>query len=93
MASTWTLQEPLEEADPEIMDLIKREKDRQCKGLELIASEVSLQSCKGLYTSCMHTSTASQDPRGASIIAKWFYNYIHLNFCNSIMCDVHKYII
>ena len=42
MASSWTLQEPLSEDDPEIMALIKKEKERQCKGLELIASEVSV---------------------------------------------------
>ena len=42
--SSWSLQEPLSEDDPEIMALIKKEKERQCKGLELIASEVSLES-------------------------------------------------
>ena len=41
MATSWTLQEPLSEDDPEIMALIKREKVRQRRGLELIASEVS----------------------------------------------------
>ena len=39
-ASSWTLQEPLAEDDPEIMSLIKEEKHRQRTGLELIASEV-----------------------------------------------------
>lgn len=40
MSSTWTLQEPLHEDDPEIKGMILREKDRQRKGLEMIASEV-----------------------------------------------------
>lgn len=40
MASSWTLREPLQEDDPEISALIKREKERQRCGLELIASEV-----------------------------------------------------
>jgi glycine/serine hydroxymethyltransferase len=40
MSTTWTLQEPLEVDDPEIADMIKREKMRQRNGLELIASEV-----------------------------------------------------
>lgn len=31
---------PLEEVDPELFDLIERERTRQWKGLELIASEV-----------------------------------------------------
>lgn len=40
MASSWTLREPLQEDDPEISALIKREKERQRCGLELISSEV-----------------------------------------------------
>lgn len=39
-ASLWTGQEALEQDDPEMYDLIKQEKDRQVRGLELIASEV-----------------------------------------------------
>ncbi|XP_033100596.1 serine hydroxymethyltransferase, mitochondrial-like [Anneissia japonica] len=35
----WTLQEPLVKDDPEISALIKEEKSRQVRGLELIASE------------------------------------------------------
>ncbi len=44
-ATSWTLREPLADDDPEIMSLITREKDRQIRGLELIASEVH---------TCMH---------------------------------------
>ena len=40
-ATIWTGQEPLEDDDPEMCDLIKQEKDRQVRGLELIASEVN----------------------------------------------------
>jgi len=36
----WTGRESLKEDDPEIFDLIRREKERQVNGLELIASEV-----------------------------------------------------
>ncbi|KAJ3601972.1 hypothetical protein NHX12_029733, partial [Muraenolepis orangiensis] len=35
----WTGQESLAQDDPEMWDLLKGEKDRQCRGLELIASE------------------------------------------------------
>lgn len=35
----WTGQESLSDSDPEMWDLLQREKDRQCRGLELIASE------------------------------------------------------
>ena len=37
---TWTGRDTLDEVDPEIRDLIGREKQRQINGLELIASEV-----------------------------------------------------
>lgn len=36
----WTGQESLAQDDPEMWDLLTKEKDRQCRGLELIASEV-----------------------------------------------------
>lgn len=36
----WTGQESLAHDDPEMWDLLQKEKDRQCRGLELIASEV-----------------------------------------------------
>jgi len=35
----WTGNEPLAEVDPEVLNLMKAEKDRQLRGLELIASE------------------------------------------------------
>ncbi|XP_027879680.1 serine hydroxymethyltransferase, mitochondrial-like [Xiphophorus couchianus] len=35
----WTGQEGLAQDDPEIWSLLQQEKDRQCRGLELIASE------------------------------------------------------
>ncbi len=38
----WTGQESLAQDDPEMWDLLLKEKDRQCRGLELIASEVKL---------------------------------------------------
>ena len=37
--NVWTGQEPLSQDDPEIDQLIQNEKQRQCSGLELIASE------------------------------------------------------
>ncbi|XP_041330673.1 serine hydroxymethyltransferase, mitochondrial [Pyrgilauda ruficollis] len=35
----WTGQESLAQSDPELWSLVQKEKDRQCRGLELIASE------------------------------------------------------
>ncbi|MEQ2289351.1 hypothetical protein AMECASPLE_032048 [Ameca splendens] len=37
---SWTGQDSLAEDDPEMWALLQKEKDRQCRGLELIASEV-----------------------------------------------------
>lgn len=37
--SSWTGQEPLKEDDPEVWNLVQEEKQRQVRGLELIASE------------------------------------------------------
>ena len=48
-APSWSLQDPLNKDDPEIMALIKKEKERQVKGLELIASEVSIRSLLSSY--------------------------------------------
>lgn len=39
MASTSYLNSPLSEFDPEMYELVREEKKRQLKGLELIASE------------------------------------------------------
>uniref|UniRef100_A0A8C4PZ04 Serine hydroxymethyltransferase n=1 Tax=Eptatretus burgeri TaxID=7764 RepID=A0A8C4PZ04_EPTBU len=38
-AAGWTGQQSLAESDNEMWQLLKKEKDRQCRGLELIASE------------------------------------------------------
>ena len=48
-ASVWTGQEPLAEEDPVIKELIRKEKDRQRRGLELIASEVCVCVCERVY--------------------------------------------
>lgn len=42
-ASGWTGQESLAQDDPEMWSLLQQEKDRQCRGLELIASEVNIK--------------------------------------------------
>lgn len=43
-AGSWTGQESLSDSDPEMWELLQREKDRQCRGLELIASEVGCEA-------------------------------------------------
>jgi len=49
------LNQPLEEADPEIFDLVMQEKDRQMKGLEMIASEnFTSKAVLQTLSSCLH---------------------------------------
>ena len=49
-ASAWTGRTPLEEVDPDILGLIREEKQRQVCGLELIASEVMSLFCTHTHT-------------------------------------------
>lgn len=59
-AAQWTGQESLAQDDPEMWRLLLQEKDRQCRGLELIASEVRDNVQRSLYVllfSCLsHTN-------------------------------------
>jgi glycine hydroxymethyltransferase len=54
-ATTWSLNTPLKEIDPEVYELIRLEKERQRCGLEMIASEnftsLAVLECLG---SCLH---------------------------------------
>lgn len=68
-ATIWTGQEALEDDDPEMCDLIKQEKDRQVRGLELIASEVSLV-CYSNRDSCYkRTSKGRTNPLAVIILS------------------------
>ena len=66
--SKWNLNDPLQSVDPEIYGLIKDEKDRQRKGLEMIASEnftyTAILDCLG---SCLHNKYSEGQP-GASLV-------------------------
>lgn len=49
------LNQPLDEADPEIFDLVMQEKNRQLKGLEMIASEnFTSKAVLQTLASCLH---------------------------------------
>ena len=59
----WNMNMPLKNLDPEIYDLIREEKDRQRKGLEMIASEnftsTAVLDCLG---SCLHNKYSEGQP-------------------------------
>lgn len=57
------MNQTLDQCDPELFDLIKKEKDRQARGLELIASEniTSLAVLQALST-CLHNKYAEGYP-------------------------------
>jgi len=59
----WTLNQHLKQADPEIYEMICNEKQRQLKGLEMIASEnftsLPVLECMG---SCLHNKYSEGQP-------------------------------
>ena len=59
----WNLNLPLKNLDPEMYELIREEKDRQRKGLEMIASEnfttAAVLECMG---SCLHNKYSEGQP-------------------------------
>jgi len=59
----WSLNTPLKVSDPEVYDIILKEKDRQTKGLEMIASEnltsLPVLECMG---SCLHNKYSEGQP-------------------------------
>ena len=59
----WNLNTPLKKLDPEMYNLIREEKERQRKGLEMIASEnfttLAVMDCLG---SCLHNKYSEGQP-------------------------------
>ena len=84
--SKWNLNDPLQSVDPEIYGLIKDEKDRQRKGLEMIASEnftyTAILDCLG---SCLHNKYSEGQP-GARY--KFFQGKIHI-FSEEFFCTLY----
>ena len=63
MSSKWNLQDDISTDDPEIYELIKKEKNRQLKGLELIASEnFASKSVLQALGSCMTNKYSEGQP-------------------------------
>ena len=70
MSSKWNLQDDISTDDPEIYELIKKEKNRQLKGLELIASEnFASKSVLQALGSCM-TNKYSEGQPGQRYVVK-----------------------
>ena len=61
--STWTMNIPLAQSDPEVYNIIVSEKKRQKGGLEMIASEnftsLPVLECMG---SCLHNKYSEGQP-------------------------------
>ena len=61
--SKWTLQESLEQDDPEVLALMKAEKLRQTQGIELIASEnFTSRAVLESLGSCLHNKYSEGYP-------------------------------
>ncbi|XP_065838974.1 serine hydroxymethyltransferase, mitochondrial-like [Oscarella lobularis] len=75
--SQWTGQEPLEKDDPEIFDLIRKEKKRQVAGLELIASEnfASRAALEPMAT-CLNNKYSEGYPGQRYYAGNWYIDEI-----------------
>lgn len=63
MADNWNLQDDISTDDPEMYNLIKKEKDRQRKGLEMIASEnFASKSVLQALGSCLNNKYSEGQP-------------------------------
>ncbi|XP_067930791.1 serine hydroxymethyltransferase, mitochondrial-like [Watersipora subatra] len=63
LSSKWTLQESLEEEDPEMVALMRAEKKRQVEGIELIASEnFTSRAVLEALGSCLHNKYSEGYP-------------------------------
>lgn len=63
MASNSTLSNTLDQTDPELFELIKNEKRRQLRGLEMIASEnFTSTSVLHALSSCLHNKYSEGYP-------------------------------
>ena len=58
----------LADSDPDVADLIEKEKNRQWRGLELIASEVSVATCRSM---CLHGSLLACGVCEATALQDW----------------------
>lgn len=63
---SWTGQESLADSDPEVWGLVQKEKDRQCRGLELIASEVGSRMCRGHMGGILQCGADAEPPTNPS---------------------------
>ncbi len=59
----WSLNMELKEADPEVFNIIRKEKSRQTKGLEMIASEnFTSRAVLQCLSSCLHNKYSEGQP-------------------------------
>lgn len=59
----WTLNEPVQSIDPEVYAIIQKEKKRQVRGLEMIASEnFTSRAVLECMSSCLHNKYSEGQP-------------------------------
>ena len=62
-SSQWNMSTPLEDLDPEVFDIIKKEKRRQTASLEMIASEnFTSMAVLDCLSSCLHNKYSEGQP-------------------------------
>ena len=70
--SSKMLDQTLDQSDPELYEMIKKEKDRQTRGLELIASEnITSVSVLQALSTCLHNKYAEGYPGQRLVFDLW----------------------
>ncbi len=75
-SAEWSMNKELEEADPEVFSIIQKEKTRQLKGLEMIASEnFTSRAVLQCLSSCLHNKYSEGQPgvRYVTCVATFVY--------------------
>ena len=62
-SAEWSMSKPLEDLDPEVYEIIKKEKRRQTASLEMIASEnFTSTAVLDCLSSCLHNKYSEGQP-------------------------------
>lgn len=86
------LQEPLATNDPEVYNIIKKEKTRQVRGLELIASEnFTSKAVLEAMGSCMHNKYSEGEPGKRYYGGNQFIDEMEI-LCQNRALEVYGYV-
>ena len=77
-SAEWSMSKPLEDLDPEVYEIIKKEKRRQTASLEMIASEnFTSTAVLDCLSSCLHNKYSEGQPGARYTSANCFSRLLH----------------